>query len=73
MFRLVRGGASPPIRNMSRPPAYLRQNLLRRLDPIMVIIPVNRFSESQRPTVRAPERNSAQSLRPTFSGWGPRI
>lgn len=39
----------------------------------MVIIPGNRFSESERPTVRAPERNSAQSLRPTFSGWGPKI
>lgn len=73
MFRFARRAPARPNRNMSAPRPYLRQNLLRRLDPIMVIIPGNRFSESQRPTVRAPERNSAQSLRPTFSGWGPRI
>ena len=37
----------------------------------MVIIPNYRLSEPDRPTVQAPERNSAQSLRPTFTGWGP--
>lgn len=73
MFRAAPRPQRRPIRNMSRSAPYLRQNLLRRLDPIMVIIPGNRFSESERPTVRAPERNSAQSLRPTFSGWGPKI
>jgi hypothetical protein len=25
------------------------------------------------PTLRSDERNSAQSLRPTFDGWGPRL
>lgn len=39
----------------------------------MTIIPKYTLSEPARPTVQAPERNSAQSLRPTFSGWGPRI
>jgi hypothetical protein len=39
----------------------------------MTIIPNYTLSESARPTVRGPERNSAQSLRPTFTGWGPRI
>lgn len=39
----------------------------------MVIIPNYTLSEPDRPTVRGPERNSAQSLRPTFTGWGPRI
>ncbi len=39
----------------------------------MVIIPNYILSEPARPTVSAPERNSAQSLRPTFTGWGPRI
>jgi hypothetical protein len=28
---------------------------------------------SARPTVGGTERNSAQALRPTFTGWGPRI
>ena len=37
----------------------------------MVIIPNYTLSEPARPTVRGPERNSAQSLRPTFTGWGP--
>ncbi len=26
-----------------------------------------------RPTLTLDERNSAQSLRPTFDGWGPRL
>jgi hypothetical protein len=39
----------------------------------MVIISNCTLSEPARPTVHAPERNSAQSLRPTFTGWGPRI
>ena len=39
----------------------------------MVIIPKSTLNDPARPTVQAPERNSAQSLRPTFSGWGPRI
>lgn len=38
----------------------------------MVIIPNYTLPEA-RPTVHGPERNSAQSLRPTFTGWGPRI
>jgi hypothetical protein len=45
----------------------------RRLDPIMVIIPKRTLSDPALPTVQAQERNSAQSLRPTFTGWGPRI
>lgn len=39
----------------------------------MVLIPNYILSEPARPTVCGPERNSAQSLRPTFTGWGPRI
>lgn len=39
----------------------------------MVVIPKSIQSETARPTVQAPERNTAQSLRPTFTGWGPRI
>ena len=39
----------------------------------MLIIPKRTLAEPEHPTVQAPERNSAQSLRPTFTGWGPRI
>lgn len=28
---------------------------------------------SERPTLPPDERNSAQALRPTFDGWGPRL
>jgi hypothetical protein len=39
----------------------------------MLITPNYILSDTDRPLVRGPERNSAQSLRPTFTGWGPRI
>ena len=40
----------------------------------MVIIPSNSLPHDARPALSLPEpRNSAQSLRPTFDGWGPRL
>lgn len=33
----------------------------------------NAGSDRSVPTIRSDERNSAQSLRPTFEGWGPRL
>jgi hypothetical protein len=39
----------------------------------MATIPNSLLSDPNRPTVRGTERDSAQALRPTFSGWGPRI
>jgi hypothetical protein len=39
----------------------------------MATIPNTLLSDPARPAVGGTERNSAQALRPTFSGWGPRI
>jgi hypothetical protein len=39
----------------------------------MAIIPNNLRSDNARSIVTGTERNSAQALRPTFGGWGPRI
>jgi len=39
----------------------------------MVTIPNKSLPEHGRPTVTADERNSAQSLRTTFAGWGPKL
>ena len=36
-------------------------------------LPAGERSERTLPTLRSDERNSAQSLRPTFDGWGPRL
>jgi hypothetical protein len=36
-------------------------------------LPRDAASERVLPTLRSNERNSAQSLRPTFDGWGPRL
>jgi hypothetical protein len=39
----------------------------------MAIISNTPLSDPARSAVLGTERNSAQALRPTFSGWGPRI
>jgi hypothetical protein len=36
-------------------------------------LPGGAQSDRTLPTRRGDERNSAQSLRPTFDGWGPRL
>lgn len=36
-------------------------------------LPHGAGSEQAAPTLRRDEQNSAQSLRPTFEGWGPRL
>lgn len=44
--------------------------------PKMTTIPnktLPRGIRSERPTLPHDERNSAQALRPTFDGWGPRL
>jgi hypothetical protein len=57
---------------------YLGQELSRRQNPQMTTIPNKTLpghpgSDRSLPTIRSDERNSAQSLRPTFEGWGPRL
>jgi hypothetical protein len=61
---------------MSRRQAYVRQEPQRRHIPIMsTASTLNKMlPNGSRPTIpQADDRLSAQSLRPTFDGWGPRL
>src|SRR5262249_10269588 len=69
-------GPSPLFRNIRAAAPYLGQELSRRLNPKMTTIPnktLPRGVRSERPTMPHDEGTSAQALRPTFDGWGPRL
>src|ERR1700729_458330 len=72
----LRAGSSH--RNNGPPGPYLGQELSRRLNPQMTTIlnktlPTGARPDQALPTLPSDDRNSAQSLRPTFDGWGPRL
>ncbi len=54
---------------------YLWQERIRRPNPTMVLTTTlnKTLPHGSRPTIPAGGTDSAQALRPTFEGWGPRL
>ena len=75
LFRRV--GPGQPRNNCLGAP-YLGQETTRRTNPKMTTIPNKTLPDAAgndrtQPTLPTDRWKSAQSLRPTFDGWGPRL